>query len=114
MKKYDTGQARDTVGLESSQGRSMPSSVLHAKEKVSDEDITAYLCAVQLDGFSVNGIIFGDRTGRFRDGATVRTSTVIGAEMVSGYVVLETLNSRYVICDFSPVSELLRPGQPLH
>ncbi|KPC22677.1 Uncharacterized protein AC496_1537 [Pseudomonas savastanoi pv. glycinea] len=39
---------------------------------------------------------------------------MIGAEMVSGYVVLETLNSRYVICDFSPVSELLRPRQPLH
>ncbi|KTB88297.1 hypothetical protein AO069_06555 [Pseudomonas syringae pv. syringae PD2774] len=105
---------RHSDRLESSQDYSIPSSVLDAMDKDFGEGITAFLCAVQLDGFSVNGIIFGDRTGRFRDGATVRTSTVIGAEMVSGYVVLETLNSRYVICDFSPVSELLRPGQPLH
>lgn len=105
---------RHLDGLESSQDCFIPLSVLDAMDKNFGEGITAFLCAVLLDGFSVNGIIFGDRTGRFRDGASIRTSTVIGAEMVSGYVVLETLNSRYVICDFSPASELFRPGQPLH
>jgi len=114
MKKRDTRPAMDTAGLEPSQCRTMPSSVLDAMEKDFDENITAYLCAAQLDGVSVVGIIFGDRTCRFRDGASVRTSTVIGTGMVCGYLVIETLNSRYVICDFFPSGEVFHPGQPLH
>lgn len=104
----------DSVRLEPDEEDSIPSVVLAAMGRDFGGQITGYLCAVQIDRHSITGIVFRDRYCRFRDGAHIRTSTLIGAELIDGYVVVDTLNSRYVVCDFLPTEEPLRPGQPLH
>ena len=46
---------------------------------------------------TVVGTIYGDTKGRFNDGDTIRTSSVLKADFVSG--VLETRNSIYLLED---------------
>jgi hypothetical protein len=60
--------------------------------------ITAYLCYARLHGHCAVGLVFGDRIGRFANGNAIHTSNVLSKFMISGYTVIETLNSCYVIC----------------
>lgn len=65
------------------------------------EPITAYLCHARLYGYCAVGLVFGDRFGRFADGNAIHTSNVLSKTMISGYTVIETFNSRYVICTWA-------------
>jgi hypothetical protein len=66
--------------------------------------ITGFLCCVVFDQ-AINcfvGIVYRESRGRFRDGATIRTSDVIRRSLVHSYWLVETIGgSRYVICDWA-------------
>lgn len=68
-----------------------------------DVAVTAYLSSAQYGEGEVylTGIIFGDERKRFADGSTICTSIVIGSQELQGYLVVHTLNSSYVICDWA-------------
>jgi hypothetical protein len=81
----------------------IPSIVGKAMKVDFKKPVTAYLCYARLYGHCAVGLVFGDRIGRFADGNAIHTSNVVSRTSVNGYVVLETLNSRYVICTWSTV-----------
>lgn len=64
--------------------------------------ITGYLTCAAAEGACLVGIVFGDTSGRFVNGHSIRTSAVMERQLIHGYVIVETRNSRYVICDWSP------------
>lgn len=80
----------------------VPTNVLTAMKKDFCVPITGYLTCAAAEGTCLVGIVFGDNTGRFANGHSIRTSVVLERQLMHGYVIVETLNSRYVICDWSP------------
>lgn len=109
-----TRQVLETLQLAFEQGGSLPAPVKDAMSRDFGEDITGYLYGVQVYGYSIIGIIFGDRNHRFLDGTPIQTSSVVNADVINEYVVVETLNSRYVVCEVAPGEELFRPTWQLH
>lgn len=66
--------------------------------------ITGYLCCAMFDEplSCLVGIVFRESRGRFRDGATIRTSRLIRSLEHSDYKLFETIGgSRYVVCDWA-------------
>lgn len=82
---------------------SIPSGVLKAMQIQFELPVTAYLTSVQYGEGEVylTGIIFGDERKRFANGTTIFTSVIMGTQEVEGYLVVHTLNSSYVICDWA-------------
>lgn len=66
--------------------------------------ITGFLCCAVYDQ-SINclvGIVYRECRGRFRDGATIRTSTLSGWIEHGAYYLFRTVNgSTYVVCDWA-------------
>jgi hypothetical protein len=82
----------------------LPTKVVSAMKVDFGLQITGYLICAAAEGLRLVGIVFGDSTGRFADGHSIRTSMVLSQEVIHGYVIAETLNSRYVICGWLCVS----------
>ncbi|MHB0783849.1 hypothetical protein [Pseudomonas sp. NBRC 111132] len=83
----------------------MPSSVIKAMQIDFGWDITAYLTSVEYGTgeLFLKGIVFGDREKRFDDGDPILTSFILASEVKHGYLVVQTLNSRYVVCDWAGI-----------
>jgi hypothetical protein len=79
----------------------IPRIVTEAMKVDFESPVTAYLCYARLYGYCAVGLVFGDRFGRFADGNAIHTSNVLSKTMISGYTVIETFNSRYVICTWA-------------
>lgn len=81
----------------------MPSSVKKAMQIDFGWEITAYLSSVEYGAgeLYLEGIVFRDREKRFDDGDPIRTSIIMGSEQIQGYLVVQTLSSRYVVCDWA-------------
>jgi hypothetical protein len=83
---------------------SLPESVKAALRVAFKMPISGYLCCAQLDpelGCLV-GIVYRESRGRFRDGATIRTSTLLSRHEHPPYLLFETVNgSLYVVCNWA-------------
>ncbi len=81
----------------------MPSSVTKAMQIDFGWEITAFLSSVEYGSgeLFLKGIVFCDREKRFDDGDPIRTSLIMASEEIHGYLVVQTLSSRYVVCDWA-------------
>lgn len=81
----------------------LPSSVAKAMKVDLGLLITGYLSSVEYgtDERFLRGIVFGDREKRFDDGDAIRTSIIIASQKIQEYLVVQTLNSCYVVCDWA-------------
>lgn len=81
----------------------IPSRVAKAMGTQFDVAVTAYLSSAQYGEGDVylTGIVFGDDRQRFADGTAIFTSIIIGSQELQGYLVVHTLNSSYVVCDWA-------------
>jgi hypothetical protein len=83
---------------------SVPASVERAMATNFGIPISGFLCSVVFDQ-SINclvGIVYRESRGRFRDGSTIRTSTVRRRLEHGAYHLIQTRNgSTYVICDWA-------------
>ncbi len=79
-----------------------PSSVAKAKQTDFGVPVTAYISAAAYGAgdMYLEGVVFGDREGRFDDGDTIRTSIIMSSETIGGFLVVQTLSSLHVVCDF--------------
>lgn len=51
----------------------------------------------------IMGTIYGDTTGRFREGASMRTSRITNVLFVDGYSLFQTVaGSRYLVVSWAP------------
>lgn len=66
-------------------------------------EITGYLSSVEYGTgeLFLKGIVFGDRGKRFDDGDPICTSIIMGAQEIQARLVVQTLSSRYVVCDWA-------------
>lgn len=78
-----------------------PNAVVEAMNIDFGMPVTAYLCNVVLEGRVALGNVFSDRYSRFNHGNGIHTSTIVNTSFAKGYVLLETLNSVYVVCTWS-------------
>jgi hypothetical protein len=79
----------------------MPNAVVEAMNIDFGLPVTAYLCNVVLEGQVAMGNVFVDRFRRFNHGNGIHTSNILSKPGVKGYVLLETLNSVYVVCTWA-------------
>jgi hypothetical protein len=79
----------------------MPNAVVEAMSIDFGRPVTAYLCNVVFEGRVALGNVFVDRFRRFNHGNGIHTSTILSKSTIKGYVLLETLNSVYVVCSWS-------------
>lgn len=85
-----------------------PRQVLAAQAADLGQSITAYICSARVHYPYLIGVIFADAKGRFRNGATVRTSPIKRVFELSGLWACETLRgSIYVVCDWAHESTSL-------
>ncbi|MNJ68727.1 hypothetical protein D3C77_649990 [compost metagenome] len=65
--------------------------------------ISAYLSSTSYGEAELylKGLVFGDREKRFDDGDPICTSIIMGTQVIQGYLVVQTLNSLYVVCDWA-------------
>jgi hypothetical protein len=84
---------------------STPANVERAMGERFEFPATAYVCCARVDQ-EINclvGVVYQEQRGRFRDGATIRTSTLRRQFESHGYHVFETSNgSTYVVCEWAP------------
>ncbi|HBN9565031.1 hypothetical protein Q8W90_28390 [Pseudomonas aeruginosa] len=88
--------------LSESDNQALQNAVAHHFEN----PVTAYI----LDAYFLQGCCHGfvhrharaDESGMFADGHRIMTSLVIGMEREGAYLVVRTLNSRYVVVSLSP------------
>ncbi|PLP87467.1 hypothetical protein CYD26_21420 [Pseudomonas sp. FFUP_PS_473] len=82
----------------------VPGSVERAMATSFGIPITGFLCCAVYDQ-SINclvGIVYRESRGRFRDGATIRTSTLTRRIEHGAYYLFQTRNgSTYVVCDWA-------------
>lgn len=82
----------------------MPASVERAVAVNFGVPVTGYLCCAEFDELSgcLVGIVFLENRGRFEDGATIRTSTLVGGAEHGDYKLFKTIGgSTYVVCDWA-------------
>lgn len=80
--------------------------LLRAKSIAWPVVVTAYLTDVKIHGRILLGVTWGHRrasveSGRFTDGHLIHTSDVCGVDRVGRYWIVETLNSHYVVVNFT-------------
>ena len=83
---------------------SLPGSVERAIQIPFNFPVSGYLCCARVDTHirCLIGVVYRESRSRFRDGATIRTSTLCGRLESHGYHVFETRNgSRYLVCDWA-------------
>ncbi|MBK3468878.1 hypothetical protein JJD74_29750 [Pseudomonas sp. MF6776] len=65
--------------------------------------VTAYLVAAVDTPPILMGTVFGDTRGRFREGASIRTSRIQKAFFIEGYSLFKTVGgSLYVVVSWVP------------
>jgi hypothetical protein len=81
---------------------SIPAVVAEAMEKDFGMPITAFLFAAVDSPPVLMGTIYGDSTGRFREGASMRTSTIKNVLFIDGYSLFQTVaGSRYLVVSWA-------------
>ncbi|WP_024777094.1 hypothetical protein [Pseudomonas corrugata] len=84
-------------------GPSIPAAVVMAMAMDFGMPITAYLLAAVDSPPILMGTVYGDTTGRFREGASIRTSRITSVDFVNGYAICQTIaGSRYLIVSWAP------------
>lgn len=80
-----------------------PCGVLKAMGVQFEVAVTAYLASAQYgEGEAyLTGLIFGDERKRFDDGTAIFTSIILGSQEVQGYLIVHTLSSSYVVCEWA-------------
>ncbi|WPU59759.1 hypothetical protein [Pseudomonas asiatica] len=80
-----------------------PCGVLKAMGVQFEVAVTAYLASAQYgEGEAyLTGLIFGDERKRFDDGTAIFTSIILGSQEVQGYLIVHTLSSSYVVCEWT-------------
>ena len=101
MKMKNRNEILNSRVLTSADEPVMPSIVAEAMKIDFGSPVTGFLCYAALQGCCAVALVFGDRLGRFNDGLGIRTSTILSRSLVNGYAVIETLNSRYVVCTWA-------------
>lgn len=82
---------------------STPAEVALAMEKDFGMPVTAFLFAAVDSPPVLMGTIYGDSTGRFREGASMRTSRITNVTFVDGYSLFRTMaGSCYVVVSWVP------------
>jgi len=82
----------------------VPALVLRAVATNFRVPVTGYLCSAMFDEHlrCLVGIVFRENRGRFRDGATIRTSQLVRSAEHDGYKLFKTIGgSCYVVCDWA-------------
>ena len=81
---------------------SIPAAVAEAMKKDFGAPITAFLFAAVDSPPVIMGTIYGDTTGRFREGASMRTSRVTNVLFIDGYSLFQTVaGSRYLVVSWA-------------
>jgi len=83
-----------------------PESVNRARAVEFGSLVTGYLyhAAIDLHLGCLVGIVYGERRGRFEDGAIIRSSRLEGGWEQDGFRLYRTVNgSIYVVCDWASV-----------
>lgn len=82
---------------------SVPAAVAAAMAVDFGMPITAYLVAAIDTPPILMGTVFGDTKGRFREGASIRTSRIQKAFFIEGYSLFKTAGgSLYVVVSWVP------------
>ena len=82
---------------------SIPAAVAVAMVKDFGACITAFLFAAVDSPPVIMGTIYGDTTGRFREGASMRTSRITSVSFIDGYSLFQTVaGSLYVVVSWAP------------
>lgn len=82
---------------------SIPAAVTQAMKMDFGMPITAYLLAAVDSPPVLMGTVFGDTTGRFREGTSMRTSAIKKVFFVDGYALFRTVaGSIYVVVSWVP------------
>lgn len=72
-------------------------------EKDFGVPVTAFLFAAVDSPPVMIGTIYGDTTGRFREGASIRTSRITNVSFIDGYSLIQTVaGSLYVVVSWAP------------
>ena len=84
-------------------GSSIPPAVAMAMEMDFGMPISAYLLAAVDSPPILMGTVYGDTTGRFREGASIWTSRITSVDFVNGYSLFKTVaGSRYLVVSWAP------------
>lgn len=80
----------------------LPTSVVKAMEVNFGMPVTAYISAAAYGAgdMYLEGLVYADRESRFDDGDIIRTSIILDSTTVEGFLVVRTLSSLYVVCDW--------------
>jgi len=71
-------------------------------EKDFGVPVTAFLFAAVDSPPVMIGTIYGDTTGRFREGASIRTSRITNVSFIDGYSLFQTVaGSLYVVVSWA-------------
>ncbi len=82
---------------------SIPAAVALAMAVDFGMPITAFLLAAVDSPPVLMGTVFGDTTGRFREGTSMRTSAIMKVFFVDGYALFRTVaGSVYVVVSWAP------------
>lgn len=82
---------------------SIPAAVALAMEMDFGMPITAFLLAAVDSPPVLMGTVFGDTTGRFREGTSMRTSAIKNVFFIDGYALFRTVaGSLYVVVSWAP------------
>jgi hypothetical protein len=85
------------------QKHAIPKAVADAMGEDFGMPITAFLCAAIDIPPILMGTVYGDTTGRFREGASIRTSRITSVLFVNGYSLFQTVaGSRYLVVSWAP------------
>lgn len=81
----------------------VPPAVAVAMEKNFGMPVTAYLFAAVDSPPVLMGTIYGDTSGRFREGTSMRTSRITDVLFIDGYSLFRTVaGSLYVVVSWVP------------
>lgn len=81
---------------------SIPAAVAMAMEMDFGMPITGFLFAAVDSPPILMGTVYGDTTGRFREGASIRTSRITNVSFIDGYSLFQTVGgSLYVVVSWA-------------
>lgn len=82
---------------------SIPAAVAEIMKMDFGMHITAYLLAAVDSPPVLMGTVFGDTTGRFQEGTSMRTSAIKNVCFIDGYALFRTVaGSLYVVVSWAP------------
>lgn len=94
---------------------SIPAAVTTAMAIDFGMSVTAYLVAAVDTPPILMGTVFGDTKGRFREGASIRTSRIKKAFFIEGYSLFKTVGgSLYVVVSWVPPGSNLYMNRVYH